>query len=342
MLFVHPTFGKASMCRAVRLLALTCVGGLAAGVSPALGAFPGENGKIAFLSDRAGGDSDIWTMNPKGSNRDNLTPNSSATDALPNWRADGRKIVFESDRETPRNPAVPGLEGPDLEIFVMNADGSNQTQLTFNELDDENAAWSPDGTRMVFQRDFAPARGELDYDILTMTAKGTGERNLTNSPGVLDHEPNWSPSGRHIAFASAPDAGANNDIYKMRPDGSNRTQLTIDAHDNEFPNWSPDGRRIAFNSNRDDAILQENFEVYTMRAGGDDVTRLTFDEAGDGLPAWSPNGHRIAFGSNRAGSPDIFTMSADGPNQVNLTNHQAFDYAPDWQPRGGHDGGDDD
>ena len=145
-------------------------------------------------------------------------------------------------------------------------------------------------------------------------------------------------------FASAPDAGANNDIYKMRPDGSNRTRLTIDAFDNEYPNWSPSCMRIAFNSNRADPILEENYEkVYTMRAGGGDVTRSTFNEAGDGLPAWSPNGQRIAFASNRAGSPDIHTMRADGLNQVNLTNRDTFDYAPDGQPRDdrGH-GGDDD
>ncbi len=318
-------------------------GGLAAGVSRVLRAFPGENGKIAFESDRHGGDSDIWTMNPNGGNLDNLTRKSDGTDGQPNWRADGRKIVFVSDRETPLNPTVPGFEAPDFEIFVMNADGSNQTQITFNELDDENAAWSPDGRRIVFQRDFDPVQGEIDYDIFTMTAEGAREVNLTKSPGVLDWQPNWSPTGRQIVFASAPDAGANNDIYKMRPDGSNRTRLTIDAFDNEYPNWSPDGMRIAFNSNRADPILEENYEVYTMRAGGGDVTRLTFNEAGDGLPAWSPNGQRIAFASNRAGSPDIHTMRADGLNQVNLTNRDTFDYAPDWQPRDdrGH-GGDDD
>jgi TolB protein len=225
---------------------------------------------------------------------------------------------------------------------VMNADGSNQTQLTFNELDDENAAWSPDGRRIVFQRDFDPVPGELDYDILTVTAEGAREVNLTNSPGVLDWQPSWSPAGGQIAFASTPGLDTNNDIYKMRPDGSKRTQLTIDAFDNEYPNWSPDGTRIAFNSNRADPMLEENFEIYTMRAGGGDVTRLTFNEAGDGLPAWSPNGHRIAFASNRAGSADIHTMRADGLNQVNLTNRDSFDYAPDWQPRAdrGH-GGDD-
>jgi hypothetical protein len=56
--------------RSVCALAVICSGGLAAGASPALGAFPGENGRIVFESFRAGGDErDIWTMSPKGRNR---------------------------------------------------------------------------------------------------------------------------------------------------------------------------------------------------------------------------------------------------------------------------------
>jgi Tol biopolymer transport system component len=227
-----------------------------------------------------------------------------------------------SDRETPGNPTPPGFPGPDYEIFVTNADGSNQTQVTFNELDDEDPAWSPSGKRIVFQRDFDPVRGEVDYDVLTVRVDGTAERNLTNSPGVPDIEPSWSPNGRRIAFASDPDGDDNYDIYKMTTDGANVQQLTSGSLDNEFPDWSPDGRRIAFNSNRDDP-LEENFEVYTMGAGGGHVTRLTFNPAGDGLPTWSPDGHRIAFASNRDGSPDIHTMRADGGNQVNRTNKRS-------------------
>ena len=85
-----------------------------------------------------------------------------------------------SERVTATNP-----EG-DFEIFVMKADGSHQRQITFNALDDESPAWSPDGRRIAFARDFDPIRGEVDFDLFTMNADGTDQRNLTSSPGVLD------------------------------------------------------------------------------------------------------------------------------------------------------------
>ena len=64
------------MSRVLRVLAVLCVGGFAVGVSPAFGAFPGDNGRIAFDSDRDGGDFDVWTMSPNGSDLVNLTANS--------------------------------------------------------------------------------------------------------------------------------------------------------------------------------------------------------------------------------------------------------------------------
>ena len=337
MPLVQPSLSMSTIARMLRVSAVVCVGGLAAGVSPALAAFPGDNGKIAFNSDRGlGDDLDIWTMNPDGSNRVNLTAGSRGEDASPVWSADGQKILFISNRETPGNPTPPGFsEGPDFEIFVMNADGSNQRQITFNELDDEAPAWSPTGKRIAFVRDFNPVPGELDWDILTMKADGSAERNLTNTPGVVDTQPTWSPNGRKIAFTRGPDVDSVWDIYTMSPDGSRVRQLTSGALDNEFPNWSPDGTRIVFNSLRDEP-LGENYEVYSMRAGGGHVTRLTFEPAaGDYAPAWSPDGRWIVFSSSRAGSAnDIFTMRADGSKQRNRTKDadDVFNGSPDWQP----------
>jgi Tol biopolymer transport system component len=306
-----------TMIRTWPALAVVFVAGLAA-AGPAPAAFPGENGKIAFDSDRHGGDEDIWTIDPDGRNLVNLTAKSKANDFAPNWRADGRKIAFMSDRVTATNP-----EG-DSEIFLMRADGSHQTQITFNALDDEDPAWSPDGRRIVFVRDFDPIEGEIDRDLFTMNADGTDQRNLTSSPGVLDQEPNWSADGKSIAFLSDRD-GIDFEVYTMRPNGSGVRQLTSNDAEEFHPNWSPDGRQITFTTRRDG-----DAEVYVMNADGTDQTNVTANPAGDdGVSAWSPDGEKIVYISREF---DIFTMNADGSDKVGLTKGPAFDFESDWQP----------
>ena len=249
----------------------------------------------------------------------------STSTRLASWRPDGRKIAFVSDRPTATN-----TEG-DSEIYVMNADGSNQTQITFNALNELFPAWSPDGRAIVFVRDLDPDRGDdvNDDDLFTMDADGTDQRNRTNTPGAGETEPAWSPHGRQIAFVS--DRDGDPEIYTMHPRGSDVRQLTVNAHNDFSPHWSPEGRRIAF-----DADPLDLRDVFTMRADGTDKTRLTFNPALDVFPVWSPDGRHLAFASNRDGSADIFTMRADGSAQVNRTRNPAFDFAPAWQPLRDH------
>jgi Tol biopolymer transport system component len=313
--------------RGVAVVAGLCAAGLATGAGPALAAFPGANGSIAFTSDRAG-TADVWAMRPNGSELANLTPDSPADDALPNWRADGRKIVFASDRKTRRNPVPAGFLGPDFELFTMNADGSHVRQITFNEFDDDDPAWSPDGTRLVFIRDFDPLRGEehLDYDILTMRVSGAHERNLTDNPG-RDSAPNWSPDGRRIVFDSERSGGEEPvEIYTMGIDGSRVRRLTNNQTFDGQPNWSPNGRKVSFQSYREGQLA-----IYTMRRDGSHQQRLTRDVPDAFGSAWSPDGRIVAHSS--FSDPEIFTIDLHGRDEHELTDDpSAFDFAPDWQP----------
>ena len=314
------------MCRLLRVLAALCVIGLAAGPSAAFGTFPGANGRIAFTSFRTG-DADIWAMSPNGTKLANLTADPSF-DTFPNWRADGRKIAFMSNRVTATNPTG------DFEIFVMNADGSDPRQVTSNLNDDDAPAWSPDGRMLVFAHQmFSPeeeATGLSNHDLWTMRADGSNQRDVTPSP-FDDHEPDWSPDGKKIAFTTNP--GGNSDVYTINPNGSDLRRLTDAPGVDSGANWSPDSRLIAFDSERDG-----NGEVYLMRADGREQTRLTFNPAWDLLAAWSPNGRELAFTSDRDATdanPDnveIYTMRADGSRQVDRTNNPAPDIGADWQP----------
>jgi Tol biopolymer transport system component/phospholipase C len=130
-----------------------------------------------------------------------------------------------------------------------------------------------------------------------------------------------------IAFAS--DRDGNREIYSMRFDGDEETNLTNDAGDDTAPAWSPDGKRIAFATTRDG-----NAEIYVMDADGTDQTNLTNHPAPDTSPAWSPDGKRIAFVSTRDGNPEIYAMDADGTDQANLTNDPEPQRDPAWSPDG--------
>ncbi len=197
------------------------------------------------------------------------------------------KIAFMSKRD-----------GND-EIYVMNADGTNQINLTNNPALDANPSWSPDGTKIAFWSD-----RDGNREIYVMDADGTNQTRLTNNP-AYDLYSSWSPDGTKIAFMSKRDG--NDEIYVMNADGTNQINLTNNPALDANPSWSPDGTKIAFWSDRDG-----NREIYVMDADGTNQTRLTNNPAYDLYSSWSPDGTKIAFRSARDGNWEIYIMDADG------------------------------
>ena len=230
------------------------------------------------------------------------------------------QIVFQSDRDG------------NYEVYVMDADGKNQRNITNHPATDRVPAWSPDGTTIAFISNRDAAGVEWAYDIYVMDADGKNQRRLTNNPAG-EWYPAWSPDGQSIAFCSKGDRGNFWGIYVMDPDGKNQRRLTDDpawgGSEDLYPAWSPDGQMIAFYSTAD-----ENEEIYVMDADGKNHRRLTNSPAWDAHPAWSPDGQSIAFISEREGdeNAEVYIMDADGKNQRNITNHPATDMGPAWSP----------
>lgn len=234
---------------------------------------PGSSGVLAYTIN-SGVDREIYTMNPDGSGKKQLTDNS-AVDDMPAWSADGATIAFTSDRR----------EVEHYEIYTMNADGSGVERLTSSQWDDNSPSFSPDGAKIVFASD----RSDL-FQVFVMNSDGSEQTALTGD-GYYSGSPEWSPDGTKIVYASNQD-GLLLDIYIMNSDGSNKEKITdSDGHD-FFPAWSPDGKQIVFTSTRD-STRDEVRRIYVMDADGSGQKKLTafYSDWAD----WSPDGARIVF-----------------------------------------------
>jgi Tol biopolymer transport system component len=143
-----------------------------------------------------------------------------AASALASLSPDGTKIAFASDREG------------DVEIYVMDRDGSNPTRLTDSMGFDGFPEWSPDGTKIAFItfRDENP-------EIYVMGTDGSNQINLTDNPAqdASGGGFSWSPDGSQILFDT--DRDGNFEIYVMNADGTDPTNLTNHPATDLAPAW---------------------------------------------------------------------------------------------------------
>jgi len=264
--------------------------------------YSGKNGRIAFILGP-----DVYTMNPDGSDVRHLThvPADRAA-SWEFWSPDGKQIVFNE------GPAAVGGVG---EIWLMNADGSNQ-QLIFKEEDfsDDRPSFTPDGKFVIFNR---CNREVEECAIYRIGVDGSGLTALTKYElGILDLSASASPDGQSLLFTGISHDGIIAALY-LKGSNTPLQRLTPVPLSPRQPNWSPDGETIAFSTH---CCNPQNEEIWVVGPDGSGLRQLTsngndyFAGPHDFHPSWSPRGDAIVFERDAPdkSSSAIFVMKPDG------------------------------
>lgn len=213
----------------------------------------------------------------------------------------------------------------DSEIFTLRGDGSALTQLTDNDVADEQPQWSPDGSRILWVQ-FAGLFPNKSYDDLwIMDSDGSNARSLTQDVGL--ERGSWSPNGSHIFYynrANSGDLYTAFTLYTTTPTGS-PTQIITKTYLSDYQ-WSPDGTHLFLILVRNEQGNIVN-DLYTVAADGSALTLIAQDIR---TAAWSPDNAWLAFDAKRAGDEDVYVVRPDGSELRTLTTNAMQDRFAGW------------
>lgn len=180
-----------------------------------------------------------------------------------------REIVFTSTRDGNK------------EIYIMNADGRKQVNLTRHRADDFDPTWSPDRTQILFVSD----RKAKVRDLYLMDADGTNVRRVFRQIAHRE-QPTWSPDGKRIAYVTPEE----NSIKIATVTGHAERRLTLTSWGSVNPDWSPDGSEITYDWKGSGNMRIINVNTKNSRVLLPELKKFVMWQ-----PAWSPTGDRLAF-----------------------------------------------
>jgi dipeptidyl aminopeptidase/acylaminoacyl peptidase len=274
------------------------------------------SGRIAF-SAKKGGVYQVFVVDPDGGNLIQVTDDPKLDHFALTWLPNGRRLIFGTSK--------PGGEQTDA-IWIVDPDGTGETNLT----NGYSSAWgpsiSPDGNSMVF---VSGKSGNADLYVMDLESHSVVK--LTNSPSD-DYSPNWSPDGQTIAFETWTPHGAH--IYTIHPDGSQLKQLTDSTTDDINPVWSPDSRRLAFTATSPLAS-----EVWMVNADGSGLYKVSGPLTAD-FPFWSPDDQKLSVTGadvqSSGGKPrnDIYLLGLanSGLTQITHSRDSMEYWGHGWSP----------
>jgi Tol biopolymer transport system component len=280
-----------------------------------------------------------WIIGSDGSGAHELFPDGGSGQHVLGWSPDGTRLLYSDDG-----------------LYLADPSGSEPELLDTGCVApcavDFDAAFSSDGTHLVFVRSTTDAAGYVGPTAITTMDLANGRvTELSSTAPDGGSLPGWSPDGTQIAFfrygdkdmgISGPIPAKKTAVFVVDADGQNLHQVSPATLAAQFPGWSPDGARIVFASPEADRQ-----DIYTVRPDGTDLRQLTTGGASYGA-TWTPDG-RILFvrgvsAAGTDGAPSFWTMDADGSNAAQFIPGTVtgaapgdFDWwrGPVWQPIGG-------
>lgn len=307
--------------------------GVLSALAPALpqvahGARGVANGVLVFQSDVQGRPK-LFTLDLAAGQVRQVTSGADWRDETPRWSPDGQWIAFGSNRA--HYTASPESGTPDLDIWIIRADGTGARRLTTDPANDSDPSWTPDGSAIVFSSERA-SRGDL-YRV--RVADGHTERLTTNYVGRAIM-PAVSPDGRTVAFAAQTlRLGAFWSFQVHLLDLASGTTRTLPASGGAcWPSWSRDGR-VLYNvqlEREPSAIQRRDLASGQVSLAHANATLWSY------YPRVSPGGQWLAMSlspeHHDGENWDLALVStADPSRRVMLTTGPGNDRLPDWKPQ---------
>lgn len=289
----------------------------------------GLTGTLVFESDIAGRPG-LYTLDLARGRVARLTGSPGYSEQTPRWSPDGRQVVFTSNRAHYTGPAA-DAGTPDLDVWSVAADGSGARRLTREPANDQDPAWTADGSGVVFSSD-RDSRGDL-YELRLDTGATTRLTRHFVGRAIMPAPSPAAAAGRVAFAAQSLRAGAFWAYQIHIRDARGQTPALPSTTGGCWPRWSPDGTALAHVHSGSDATPS----ALEVRTGADlrESRVLRADGLWSYYPAWSPDGRGLVFSVSPAHHEgenwDLAVMDVTTGRWQRLTQGPGNDRLPDWK-----------